>query len=192
MSSGISPMSAIFLLHVGSFHDALHLAVQLGDDVRRRAGRRQQHVPRHRLEIGRADGFAERRQLGHGRQPRRRRDRERAQLAVADERQRRAGLGEGHRDMAGRHVGDRLRAVAIGHMREIDVEALLHVFGGQMRRAADAGRRIAELARPLLDVFDQFRNGVDRQRRIDHQDERRLHIERDRDEVLQRIVGHDS
>ncbi len=59
-----------------------------------------------------------------------------------------------------------------------------------MRRAADAGRRIAELAGPFLDVFDQLRDRVDRQRRIDHQDERRLHIERDRHEILQRIVRH--
>ena len=48
---------------------------------------------------------------------------------------------------------------------------------------------IADLARPLLDVFDQFGNRMDRQLRIDHQDERRLHVERDRHEVLLRVVG---
>ena len=41
----------------------------------------------------------------------------------------------------GRDVADRLRAVAVGHMREVDVEALLHVLGRQMRRAGKKRRR---------------------------------------------------
>ena len=73
------------------------------------------------------DRFTERRQFGHGRQASRRCHRERAELAVANEGERGAGFGEGHRDMAGRDVGDRLRAVAVRHVGEVDVEALLHV-----------------------------------------------------------------
>ena len=61
------------------------------------------------------------------------------QLAVANEPQRRAGLDEPHVDVAGGDVGDRLRRVAVGHVRELEAEALLHEFHGQMLRDARAG-----------------------------------------------------
>jgi hypothetical protein len=74
-------------------------------------------------------------------------------------------------------------------MGDFQAELVLHVFHREVLRDAGAGRGIAELALVLLHILDQFGNGLHRQVRIDHQDERRLHVERDRDEVVIGIVG---
>jgi hypothetical protein len=62
-----------------------------------------------------------------------------AQLAVADQRQRCTGLGEREVDVARSHVQDRLRAAAIGDMRELQAEPTLHHLDGEVRHPA-AGR----------------------------------------------------
>jgi len=54
---------------------------------------------------------------------------------------------------------------------------------------AGAGRGVAELAWFSL-ITGSAPNGLRRYVRIDHQDERRLHVERDRHEVAIGIVGH--
>ena len=81
------------------------------------------------------------------------RHRERAQLAVVDQRLRGAGFGEGKVDVAGGDVQDRLRAAAVGHVVEFQAEALRHLLDREGRHADAGGRAVAQRRRLLLGVL---------------------------------------
>lgn len=59
----------------------------------------------------------------------------------------------------------------------------------EMREAADAGRRIGELSRPLTDIVDELRQRADGQTRVDEQHEGIRANGADRLEILHRIVA---
>ena len=68
----------------------------------------------------------------------------------------------------------------------IDLEQL----AGEMPGAAVAARAEGELAGIRLGIGDEFLRGVDRQRRVDDEHVRRDRDQRDRREVLDRVVRH--
>ena len=89
--------------------DSLHLAMQSVDDLARGIAAGEDHMPGHRLQVRDADRLGQRRNVREGREARRGRDRERAQLAILDQRQRSTRFGDGGH-VAGGDVGvDRLR-----------------------------------------------------------------------------------
>ncbi len=92
-------------------------------------------------------------------------------------------------DTAGNEIDERWRCTPIGRMRHLDSGHLLEQFGGEMRRAAGAGRAHDELARRLgFYVGDELRHGLGR-RGIRHEHEKRkLGDQRDRREIRDRIV----
>jgi hypothetical protein len=156
--------------------------------VLRRLRRRQQNVPGHRLEVRRAGGFREWRNVGQQRQPLRRRHRKRPQPAFLDQRDRGAGLDEAHVDVTGGQVGHRLPGLAIRHVDRVKTESLLGELHRQVLQRARAYRRVVQRRLRFLGVLDELRHGLERQTGIGHQDERRLHIERNRHEVVFRAV----
>ncbi len=116
-------------------------------------------------------------------------DRERAHLALADQRHRRRQRREIDRDVAADQIGERRRAAAIGHVRELDAAHHLEQHGAEMDAAADAGGGVVELARILLGERDQLRDAACRQIRVDQHDQRAGADQADRREVLARIVA---
>jgi len=69
-------------------------------------------------------------------------------------------------------------------MRNVQIELLFHELHRQVLCGAGARTGIAQRLRAFLHELDELRHGFDGQRRIDDQYERRLNVERDRDEVL--------
>ena len=141
--------------HLGQVHDAHDLAVELVDDGRRRAGRREHAVPAGDLVAGHA-GLLHRRQLRHRRRAARGGDGQRTQLARFDERARLQARGEQHVDLAADHVGHRRLAAAIRHVRHLDAGERAEQRARQMAGAADTRRAVRELARLRLRERDQF------------------------------------
>ena len=74
-------------------------------------------------------------------------------------------------------------------MQEVDLGRVLQHLHRQVRGRAVAGRRVVELARLALRERDEFGQRLRRDLRIDHQQVRRDRDQRDRREVLDRIVG---
>ncbi len=176
------------LLHLGQRDDGLDLGPQLVDDLLRGVGRRDDHVPRDRFEARQA-GFRERRHVrDHGRTGQRR-DAERAHLALANEWRRNGGIREGQLHVPGHHVGQGRHVALVGHRDHLDAGQALEIFAGEMAHGAGAGRRIGQLAGARLRVGDELGDRLNRQRRSDHQHERHVRDQRDRHEVLDRIVG---
>ncbi len=104
-------------------------------------------------------------------------------------RQQRARGLEGQLQIAGDDVLNGQRAAAIGHVDHGDAGGRLEQFGGQVRHRPVPARAIAELSGIGLGVGDQVGHRVERQRRIDHQDDRALGIRRDRRKAFQRVVA---
>ena len=91
-------------------------------------------------------------------------------------------------DVARGQIGDRLSGLAVRHVDRVEAEPLLGEFHRKVLQAAGADRRVVERRLGLLGVVDELRHRLGRQARIDHQDERRFHIERNRHEVVFRVV----
>src|SRR5262245_44037874 len=95
-------------------------------------------------KIAGADSFSERRDKRERGQTLRGRHRERAQLAISDERQRSPGLDKGAVDVARGYVDDPLRTVPVGNMGQLQAEPLFHQFDCKLRHSGTPrGRAVA-------------------------------------------------
>ena len=136
--------------------------LQLVDDRARRLGRRDDHLPGHRLEARHA-GLGERRDVG---KPGTRNGDEMPSgrtLPACEHAGRRAEIAEHHRDVAGDHVVQRRQAAAIGHMRRLDAGHALEQLHEQMVRHARPDRGERHLAGIGLGIGDQLRHRLHRQ-----------------------------
>ena len=77
-----------------------------------------------------------------------------------------------------------------GHVDDVEAGHLLEDLAGEMVRAADAGRGIEHLPGFGARERDVLLQRVGRHRRMHDQDHRVARQQRDRREILQRIVGH--
>jgi hypothetical protein len=75
-------------------------------------------------------------------------------------------------------------------MHDIEAGAANELVGGEMRRRAGAGRRIAELAGLAFGIIDEFLQRAGRHLAVHHQEQRHLPERSDRDQIGERIVGH--
>jgi len=66
-------------------------------------------------------------------------------------------------------VPDRLRKLDIGHVRRLHAGLELEQLAEQVRGRAEAARRERVLARVFLEIGDELRHRIDRDRRVDHQ-----------------------
>ena len=155
--------------------------------ARRALGREQSH-PDVRL-VARHARLDHRRHVGKLRRARRAGDRERAQLAGLDVADHAGGAGNRHHHLAAEEIGRRLAAALVRDVIHLDAGHRREQRGEQMLTAAVARRRVVDLAGPLLHVGDEFLERLHRQRRIDDQHAGLAADERDRREVLDRIVG---
>ena len=92
--------------------------------------------------------------------------------------------------LAAHHVGHRLRAALVRHVRDVHSRHLLEQFARQMTRRAITGRGIEQFTGIGLGLIDEFTHGFDRLR-IAH----RQHLAagvglRDGLHVFQRVVRH--
>ena len=173
--------------HLGRVQHLPHVGVDLADDRRRRALRRQQRRPAgNRItRNGLADGRNVRiirQALGH-------RDAEHAKVAgLALRNDLRAA--EDHVDGAGDDVLQCARIAVVGHVDHLDVRRLQKIFARQMRDAARRGGGERKLAGLPARELDQLRDVLDRQlcRRRQHQ--RPIGREDDRLEVALDVIGH--
>ena len=97
---------------------------------------------------------------------------------------------EDHLDLAAEQVVHRRPDAAIGHMQHVEAAGLLLE---QLRRdvgdGADAAGAVAELAGVGLQVGDQLLHRLHRQRRIDRDRGRGGGEDRDRRDLLERVIG---
>ena len=140
---------------VGLLEDRVDLGIEPGDDRLRRCGRHHDAVPRQRLE-SRVARFGDRRQVGEQRESPCRRDRERAQLARLYLRLQRLHDREHHLRLALHRGRDGGRRAVERDVHRIEAGHGLEQLHVEVRRAAVADRRVAELARVGLGVGDQF------------------------------------
>ena len=89
--------------------------------------------------------------------------------------------------LAGKHIGKRRRAAAIGHMHHVDAGEHLEEFTGHVDRGPVAGRCHVELAGIGLGIGDQLGDGLDRQRGMHHHDVGEANDARDRLHLLDEI-----
>ena len=127
--------------------------------------------------------------IGQQRRARAARDREPSQLARLDVRRRGAHLVEHHRDVSRDHVDDRLRVALVRHVQHLHARLAIEKLGRHVTRAAGARRCVGNLVRPRLGERDQLLDGAHRQRRVDDEHLRHQARERDRREILERIVA---
>jgi hypothetical protein len=163
-------------------------AMERFDRRGRRPLRRQQSHP----DVGgviRKAGFGERRQFGHLRRAARSRHRERTQLAGADETGDAGEPRHDHRHATADDVAHRRCAAAVGHMVHLEAGHRREHRGEEMLAAAVAGRREVHLARMRFHVGDELADGLHRQRRIHREHALLAADQRDRREILDRIVG---
>jgi len=152
---------------------SVDLLVQRVDDPGRRALRSNDAIPLARLNPG--HDFVHRWQVrqrfgAHGA-----RHRKRPQRAGIDVLDRSRNAAENHLHLAPDEIGQCGRQAAIRHESDIDAGLHLEQRAGHMIHAAGAAERHFELARVGLGIGDEFGNGLDRQRWIDHGDERHAH-----------------
>ena len=119
------------------------------------AGRRRDAVEGRDLVVRHA-GLDHGGQVGGERRAGAARHRERAQPALADQRQQDGDALEGHLDLAAEHGGDEFAAALVGHADDVDAGRRLEQLAGHMRQAAGAGMRVVELARTALRVGDEL------------------------------------
>jgi hypothetical protein len=162
--------------------------IELGDDIRRRSGRRDHAEPERRVDLGialLAGGW-------HAGQPvgaRRTGDGYGAELAGLDVRQDRGHRVRDDLDLACDGGDEHGRSAAIGHMREAGLGLEFEQLEQQMRRDAEALRAPAHFAGIGLGIGDQLRHRLHRQVRMHGDDQRRLHHLGDRHEHLHRVVA---
>ena len=160
--------------------------VQLCHDRGRRPGRRQQAEPRCGF-VARHAGFGDCRHVGQCRRALRRGDGQGAQLAGFDVADRRRHIVEHDRDVVAQQVIDGRRTALVGHVLDVDAGHLLEQFAGQVDRRAAARRAERDLAGIGLGIRHQLLDGLERLRRIGHQQVRHQRHARERGEILDRI-----
>ena len=89
----------------------------------------------------------------------------------------------------GQQVGQLRAGAAVGHVQDEGVADHLRVFHRQMPGAAVAGRAVVQLAGVLLRVGDELRAGRLHRQVGPHQGGWHLGEQRDRLEILHRVVG---
>ena len=149
---------------------------------------RQQAVPLRHLEAGPAllgDG----RHVGQLGDALRRAGGDAAELAGLDELQDRRRADRGRLQAAGEQVGELRAGAAIGHVDDEDAGRHLQVLEGQVAGAAVAGRAVVQLARPGARERDELLQVLRRHVGMDDVQARHLGEQRDRLEVLDRVVG---
>ena len=72
-----------------------------------------------------------------------------------------------HLHGVGQQVVERVGAAAVGHVQDVDAGAVLQHLDAQLRRRAEAGRAVGQLARVLLGVLDQLLEGLHADRGVD-------------------------
>ena len=92
-------------------------------------------------------------------------------------------------DIATQQRGIDIAGAAVGDHQHVEAGGLLEHFGGQMRRSADAARRIGDLAGLPLGQRDQIGDRGDRDFWPGDDQHRAAGDQRYRREILQRIVG---
>ena len=160
--------------------------VQLVDDLRRRAGRRDEAVPCGGFVI-RPAVLGDGRHVRHGRHALLAGDRERAHLLGLDHAGDRRDRGDHELRLAAQHVGDRGAGAAIGHMHGVGLGDVIEQQRRQMARRAVAGRAVGELARMRLSVVHELLEGLEFRFLRHDDDQRRGGDQRDRCEGGQRV-----
>ena len=173
--------SSLLMMRTSSRDEAL-------DDRRRRLRRRQHRLPGDRLEAGVAllDQRRELRQRGGASE---RGHAQAAQLAGAHLAHRDARHHEAGLHLAGEDGVDHLREALVGHVHEVDAGAALEQLHRQVRRAAVAHAAVVELALLRLGDAHEVGQRVGAELRVDHQQVRRGGHQRDRRELLDRVVA---
>ena len=90
--------------------------------------------------------------------------------------------------MAGDHVGERGRAALVGNVRHLDAGHALEQLPIEMVGRSGPARCERQLAGIVLGIGHELGHRMHRQGRRHHEDERDPAAERDRDEILDRIV----
>ena len=190
VGAGSAPCAVKPLAHVGRIEDLRDLGVPLRDDVLRRAGRREQAEPRRDVEARQARLPPSSASSGASF--------ERSAVVTASAFSLPAfTCGIALARLSNMNcVSPASSACVAGapplygtwtmSVAGVDLEQL----AGEMSRAAVAARAERELAGIRLRVGDEFLRRVDGQRRVDDQHVRRDRDERDRREVLHRVVRH--
>ena len=125
------------------------------------------------------------RQVGHAL---RAGDRERLELARLDVALHRGERQEAVGHFAGEHGLDRRAAALVRDMRDVDPGQTVQVLRIQAVGAARADRSVVELARLALRERDELRDAVGREPCPDPHHQRQAGQQRDRHEVLERVV----
>ena len=164
-----------------------HGGAELGDHRLGRALAGPKPAPDRDVHSGKP-GLVHGRDVGRRHKPRRRRDGEGLDLAGLNVRQRVGALVEGHVDLSGNQVPDRLHRAAIGHELEARPGAVLEQDAADMRRAADAGISHRRLAGIGLEPGNQALEVVRRHGVVGKDQERLGRDHADRFEVGDEIV----
>src|SRR2546423_3641435 len=176
------------LPHFGHAHRALRLLVQSSDARGGRPRRREKPDPRERLELWHAK-LRDARHLSGKRAALERGHRERLYAAGAHVRQHAGNDCEHGLDVAGELVGNRRRKAAVGYMDDEELRFALQKLHGEMRGAPAADRSIRELPGMRTRIGDEALEVADIELRHHDQHLRRRSEERDRREILVRVVG---
>jgi hypothetical protein len=192
-SGGVEPLTekpSASLRHFRKSEHRIGLLVEQRNDVRRRAGRNENAFPGLAVETriasfgnGRHIGQRFRSGLAHGR--------EHADLSAWHQRRRSREPGKSDLRVAGEH---RLRCragAAVRHMHDVEIERLAETLAEQMRGRSDPGGSVAEFARRRAHQRHQLGHRLCRHFfGIDRKCSRKARGERDRSQILHRIVGH--
>ena len=147
----------------------------------------EQAVPRRDREAFEAR-FGDRRNVGYELRARAARVGERAQLARFDVRHGDADVAEHDRDLASERVSDRGVLAFVRHVRHADSQQRVEELARHVRRRADSARAVGERMTRLFRERHEVAERLRGERRVDDHQERRRARERDRREILQRVV----
>ena len=172
----------------GAREDGGDLAVEAGDDVGRRALRRQHAIPH--VEVAGLDaGLGERRHARQLRQPLLAAGRQRDQLAGLDVAERDVDGQEHVVEPAAEQVGDGAGGALERHVQHLRAGLLQQQRHREVVRRADARRAVGELAGMRLRLRDHRGDRIDLLHcRVRHQQQRSPRRLRDRREVGDRVV----
>ena len=97
-----------------------------------------------------------------------------------------ADIDEQHLDRARDQIGHRRSAALVRNVRHLDPEHAAQQLGVEMMECTNAAGAVIEP--PLLRDLHEVGDAIHRQRGIDHQDERDAGDQRDRHQILARLV----
>jgi hypothetical protein len=193
-SSGVPPSASVSSLPEALEHERRRerladLGVQPRNDLARQVRRRDDAAPGDGLIAGDA-GLVQRRQVGEQRRAARPGDGDAAHPAGARVRADRRNVVEHELHFAGDEIVDRLRAAAIGNVKD---ERPCHRFeelAAEVAGGAVAARGHDQAAGILPGVVDQLLHRPDRQLVVDREQIEDPHAIRHQREVLLHVVGH--